>query len=206
MNILKLKQLYCFHHPIEYIIHVGAHDAEELQHYESILPRNKIIWIEGNGTKVEQLKQKFENIQIEEAILSSSLNQPVDFFILKKSELSSILPLDATDKYQMSNKLRETLQNQLTTTISSILPKYIREKINNLFLRISAGGMELEVLKGCSLVSVRYILITLYAAPIYGPLTSRFSEVETYLLKQGFHCREKFMNLGTRQGEGFFTL
>lgn len=31
---------------IEGILHVGAHECEELETYEKYIPRNKILWVE----------------------------------------------------------------------------------------------------------------------------------------------------------------
>ena len=43
------------------ILHVGAHECEELNDYERYLPRNKILWVEAMPHKVNECKQKYIN-------------------------------------------------------------------------------------------------------------------------------------------------
>ena len=41
------------------ILHVGAHECEELDDYEKYITRNKILWVEAMNDKVEFCKEKF---------------------------------------------------------------------------------------------------------------------------------------------------
>ena len=46
------------------ILHVGAHECEELNDYETYLPRNKILWVEAIPHKVNECKQRYQNLLI----------------------------------------------------------------------------------------------------------------------------------------------
>ena len=52
------------------VLHVGAHECEEINDYEKYLPRNKILWIEAMPHKVIECKQIYPNLLIENAIVS----------------------------------------------------------------------------------------------------------------------------------------
>ena len=52
------------------ILHVGAHECEEIKDYEVYLPRNQILWIEALPGKVEFSKNKYPNVLIENAVVS----------------------------------------------------------------------------------------------------------------------------------------
>jgi hypothetical protein len=55
------------------ILHVGAHECEELSAYEQYLPRNKILWIEAMPEKVLQNHQKYSNLLIHNAVVSDTI-------------------------------------------------------------------------------------------------------------------------------------
>ena len=44
------------------IIHVGAHECEEIIYYDKYIERNKVLWIEAQEEKVAFSKKKYENI------------------------------------------------------------------------------------------------------------------------------------------------
>ena len=49
------------------VLHVGAHECEELGDYEQYIQRSKILWIEAMENKVEA---KYEHLLIENAVIS----------------------------------------------------------------------------------------------------------------------------------------
>ena len=74
------------------ILHVGAHECEELNDYEKYLNRSKILWIEALNDKVDFCKQKYNNIQIENAVVSDKIEN-IKFNISNNGQSSSILEL-----------------------------------------------------------------------------------------------------------------
>lgn len=75
------------------ILHVGAHECEELNDYmrEGVHPQN-IVWIEGNDDKVAQMKARgVPNIF---KGLVSDKEEEVNFYITNNGQSSSILELE----------------------------------------------------------------------------------------------------------------
>jgi hypothetical protein len=72
------------------ILHVGAHECEELILYEKYISRNKILWIEAMEHKVMQCKSNFQNLLIEQAVVSDK-EESVLFNISNNGQSSSIL-------------------------------------------------------------------------------------------------------------------
>ena len=68
INVLKHYNI-----PINGVLHIGAHECEELPLYETYLQRNQIVWIDALPDKVELSKGKFPNILIENAVVSDLL-------------------------------------------------------------------------------------------------------------------------------------
>ena len=72
------------------ILHVGAHECEELNDYEHYIQRNKILWVEALPRKVELCKKKYPNVLIENAIVSDVVEN-VRFNVSNNGQSSSIL-------------------------------------------------------------------------------------------------------------------
>ena len=60
------------------ILHVGAHDCEELKDYEQYLGRDKILWIEAMPHKVESCQERYPNLLIEQAVVWDKV-EPIRF-------------------------------------------------------------------------------------------------------------------------------
>ena len=58
--LIPLKELVSrYNIKIKGILHVGAHECEELKDYLNYLPINKILWIEALAGKVNLCRSKF---------------------------------------------------------------------------------------------------------------------------------------------------
>ena len=75
---------------IKGILHVGAHECEEITDYEIYVPRNKILWVEAMSGKVEFSKNKYPNLLIENAVVSD-VEETVKFNVSNNGQSSSIL-------------------------------------------------------------------------------------------------------------------
>jgi len=60
---------------IKGILHVGAHECEELPEYEKLVPRNKILWIEAMPHKVQECKNRIPNLLIENVVASDTVER-----------------------------------------------------------------------------------------------------------------------------------
>ena len=52
------------------ILHVGAHDCEEIGDYDRYIGRDRVLWIEAMEEKVIACKEKYPDILIEPAVVS----------------------------------------------------------------------------------------------------------------------------------------
>lgn len=77
------------------VLHVGAHNAEELDFYHGLLSKagkNQILWIEANPDKVKELKARGIN-NVYEAVIADKDGEKVMFNVANNTQSSSILPL-----------------------------------------------------------------------------------------------------------------
>ena len=71
------------------ILHVGAHECEEIEYYDKYLERTKVLWVEAIKDKVEIIKNKYNDIVIENAVVSDII-ETVNFNIANNGQSSSI--------------------------------------------------------------------------------------------------------------------
>lgn len=125
------------------ILHVGAHECEELNEYEHFLPRNKILWVEALPEKVNLSRSKFPGIIIENAIVSDVI-ETVNFKISNNGQSSSILDFGLHSLYHPHVHYVSSF-NGKSSLLKDILPKY---NIEYNFLNFDIQGAELKALKG----------------------------------------------------------
>lgn len=188
------------------ILHVGAHECEELYDYERYITRNNILWIEALPDKVNLCKLKYPGVNIENAIVSDVVEDVV-FNISNNGQSSSILDFGLHLQYhpqvQYINKLFGT-----TTLLKYILPKY---DIDYNFLNFDIQGAELKALKGMEdyLPKVDYIYTEVNSDYVYKDC-ALINDLDEYLIKFGlvrvetkwtdckwgdaFYIRDKLLN------------
>ena len=77
------------------VLHVGAHNAEELGFYHGFLDdacKNQILWIEGNPDKIKDLKARGIN-NVYNAVIADKDDEHVVFNVAYNTQSLSILPL-----------------------------------------------------------------------------------------------------------------
>lgn len=128
------------------ILHVGAHECEELNDYmrEGVHPQN-IVWIEGNDDKVAQMKARgIPNIF---KGLVSDKEEEVNFYITNNGQSSSILELE-THKIHHPHVVVSTVRKDRTTTIENIFRDNRLDGSKYNFWNFDIQGAELLALKG----------------------------------------------------------
>ena len=55
------------------ILHIGAHECEEMMLYEKYIPRDKILWVEALEDKVNISRFRYPGIWIENAVVSDKI-------------------------------------------------------------------------------------------------------------------------------------
>jgi FkbM family methyltransferase len=171
------------------IIHIGAHECEELRDYERYINRYKVLWIEGQSDKVEVCKNKYPGILIENAVVSDKVEN-VTFNISNNGQSSSILELGLHATYHPEVHYTNSYQVQ-TQTLNDMLKKYDNIPFN--FINLDIQGAELKVLKGMDkyLDNIKYIYTEINSDYVYKDC-NLVGEIDDYLLKYNFKRVETY--------------
>jgi len=182
------------------ILHVGAHYCEELNDYEVYLPRNKILWVEALPDKVEQCKQKYPGVLIENAIVSDTI-ETVRFNISNNGMSSSILEFNLHSHFHPEIHYIDHFDGE-TKLLKDILPKY---DIEYNFLTFDIQGTELKALKGMEeyLPKVDYVYTEVYSDYLYKDCAI-IVEIDEYLRKFGLHRVETKWWGECKWGDAFY--
>jgi FkbM family methyltransferase len=170
------------------ILHVGAHECEEIHSYNKYLPNNKIVWVEAIPDKVNICKNKFPDINIENAIISDKI-EDVTFNVSNNFESSSFLQLQLHSVYHPHIHYTNSFQGT-TTTLDTIIQKY---DIDFNFVNLDIQGVELKALKGMEsyLHNIDYIYTEVNSDYVYKDC-ALIGEIDEYLKKFGLIRVETF--------------
>ena len=181
------------------ILHVGAHECEELNDYEKYIPRNQILWIEAMSHKVNECKQRYPNLLIENVIVSDVVEN-VQFKISNNGQSSSMLDF-GLHSYYHPHVHYVTGFNGTTSLLKDILPKY---DIKYNFLNFDIQGAELKALKGMEeyLNNVDYLYTEVNSDYVYKEC-ALIGELDEYLLQFGLH-RVETLWTDYKWGDAFY--
>ena len=165
------------------ILHVGAHECEELSDYSRYLPINKILWIEALEDKVQFCKNKYPGVMIENAVVSDKVEH-VKFNRSNNGQSSSFLEM-GTHKDMYSHVWYIDSYNVETKLLKDIINKY---DINYNFLNLDIQGVELKALKGMEeyLDKVDYIYTEVNSVYVYKDCCI-VTELDDYLKNFGLY-------------------
>jgi FkbM family methyltransferase len=165
------------------ILHVGAHECEELKDYEKYIPRNKILWVEALYDKVLLCKQRYPNVLIENAIVSDVVEN-VRFNVSNNGQSSSILEFGLHSHFHPNVHYVGSFESE-TKLLKDILPNY---DIEYNFLNFDIQGAELKALKGMKeyLNKVDYLYTEVNSDYVYKGC-ALVTELDDYLLQFGLH-------------------
>jgi FkbM family methyltransferase len=165
------------------VLHIGAHECEEIKDYEVYVPRSQILWIDALPGKVDYCKQKYPNILIENAVVSDII-ETVRFNVSNNGQSSSMLDFGLHTTFHPQVKYITCFETE-TKLLKSILPNY---NINYNFLNLDIQGAELKALKGMEeyLPNVDYIYTEVNSDYVYKEC-ALIGELDEYLLKFGLH-------------------
>jgi FkbM family methyltransferase len=163
------------------ILHVGAHECEELKDYERYLQRNKILWVEALSDKVEVCKQRYPNVLIENAVVSDKIEKLM-FNVSNNGQSSSILDFGLHSHYHSHVHYVNSFEAE-TKLLKDVISKY---DIEYNFLNFDIQGAELKALKGMEeyLPKVDYLYTEVNSDYVYKDC-ALIEELDEYLLKFG---------------------
>jgi FkbM family methyltransferase len=182
------------------ILHVGAHECEELGDYEKYISRNKILWVDALHDKVELNKIRYPNLLIEQAVVSDKV-ETVKFNRSNNGQSSSILELGLHETFHPHIHYIDSYQVE-TKMLNQILPKY---DIDFNFLNLDIQGVELKALKGMEeyLFKVDYIYTEVNSDYVYKDC-GLITEIDEYLKQFGLERVETKWCSDFRWGDAFY--
>jgi FkbM family methyltransferase len=182
------------------ILHVGAHECEELSDYEHYIQRSKILWIDGLEDKVNLCKQRYPNVLIEHAVVSDTI-ETVKFNRSNNGQSSSILELGLHKQFHPHVWYVESHEVQ-TKMLKDIICNY---DIDYNFLNLDIQGAELKALKGMEqyLEKVDYIYTEVNSDYVYEKC-ALVGELDQYLQQFGLHRVETKWCENYRWGDAFY--
>jgi FkbM family methyltransferase len=182
------------------ILHVGAHECEELQLYEKYIDRSNILWVDALLDKVIANKNKYENLLIEHAVVSDKVEN-LKFYRSNNDQSSSIFNLGLHKQFHPEVHY-VNYYNVETIMLNSILPKY---NINYNFINLDIQGAELKALKGMEsyLEKIDYIYSEVNEDYVYEGC-NLITEIDDYLNKFNFKRVETAWYGNCKWGDAFY--
>lgn len=125
------------------LVHVGAHNAEELEAYTEA-GWDKVIWIEVQPSRIEILREKLpKHHKLIEAAVWDKENISMNLNIMTNTESTSLLNLGSHAQEHPDVKLSRTLEVKTKT-----LELLLSEDDTPQMLALDIQGVELKALKG----------------------------------------------------------
>ena len=132
---------------IKGVLHIGAHECEEKGFYnhELHVSDDSILWLDGNESKVEEMKQKgFHNIY--HAVVDE-MERDIVLNITDNSQASSILTLNHENGFYNDIHIIKQIPCK-TELLSSVLKRIQKSPHLYNFWNLDIQGTELAVMKG----------------------------------------------------------
>jgi FkbM family methyltransferase len=185
---------------IKGILHVGAHECEELDLYETHVSRDSILWIEALPEKVEICKERYSNLNIENAIVSDKV-ESVTFHRSNNGQSSSILEFGLHKEYHSWVWYVDSFTAE-TKRLEDIMCNY---NIPFNFINLDIQGTELKALKGMEsyLPTIDYIYTEVNSDYVYENC-SLIDEIDDYLSNFGFKRVETEWFEDCKWGDAFY--
>ena len=185
--LIPLDQLVShFNLNIKGVLHVGAHECEELDMYLSLNIKNdNIYWIEAMQNKVDMMK-KNKNINIYQAVIDIKDDNVVNFNVADNGQSSSILDFGTHSKHHPHVKMIDTLSLK-TTRLDTFIEKNNIPMKNINFINLDIQGKELDALKSMDkyLDNINYIYTEVNTEKVYKDC-GLLQEIDIFLKERHF--------------------
>ena len=182
------------------ILHVGAHECEEINDYDMYISRDKMLWIEAMKDKVEFCKVKYPEINIEQAVISDKIEK-VTFNISNNGQSSSILDFGLHSHFHPHVIFVNSIETE-TKLLKDIICNY---DIDYNFVNLDIQGVELKALKSMEeyLNKIDYIYTEVNSDYVYKDCCL-ITEMDDYLKQFGFVRVETSWAGECRWGDAFY--
>jgi hypothetical protein len=179
---------------VKSILHVGAHECEELNAYKEYLnvSQEDIIWIDGIREKVRHAKKR--NIpNVYQAVISDEDGKNVNFNITNNFQSSSIFELGTHKQEHPHVKVMKTV-TRITTTLENFFKNNNLDPSKCNMWCFDIQGAELLALKGGKnlLCNVDVLYLEVNEKELYVGCAN-VSEIDCFLKNYGFERVETFM-------------
>lgn len=169
------------------VIHVGAHECQELQAYNEIgVPTNKILWYEAQESICQQVLKKNSNIKIYQAIVSDVDGAKVSFMVTNNGQSSSMLELAKHKEYHPW-VIEQSRFEGTTKKLDTIFKDNKEDLTQYNFLNMDIQGAELLALKGATnlLSHIDYMYLEVNDQELYKGC-ALITDIDIYVEKFGF--------------------
>ena len=202
IKLKDLKEKYSLE--LKNILHVGAHEGEELNDYIQC-GAEKIHWVEGNVELANKLSNRLDKSvhKVTNAIVSNEDDKEVVFKIANNTQASSILDFGEHSSLFPSIYYTHEEKRRTKTLNSILMEDGFLDKIN--FLNIDIQGAELLALEGLSnhLDSIESIYVEVNDSEVYKNC-SKTNEIDKFLNKFDFERKEKCLYSNQPWGDAFY--
>lgn len=169
------------------ILHIGAHECEELNDYKRVGVNNSnIYWIEAMQEKVDLCKNRYKGVNIYQAVIDEEDNKEITFNITNNGQSSSILEFGSHETSHP--QVHIVSKKQMTTTRMDTLIEREHIPIESLnFVNLDIQGVELRALKSMEkyLHHIKYIYTEVNTEQVYKGC-NLIGEIDEYLKQIGF--------------------
>ena len=187
--LISIQQLgHQFQLKITGILHIGAHECEELNDYNKVgVPTDRTYWVEAMPDKVAFCRQRYgEGLHIYQAVIDERDDEKVSFNVTNNGQSSSILEFGSHStshpqvhvigKMEMTTSRLDTLIEREQIPIASLN-----------FVNLDIQGVELRALKSMEkyLQHVQFIYTEVNTEEVYKGC-NLIGEIDEYLLMFGF--------------------
>lgn len=168
------------------VLHIGAHECQELPKYLKYVEKNKIVWLEANPILVEKVCSKDPDLIVYQEIITDADGQEKILKIANSDQSSSILDFEKHSQ-DFPNIFYVGEFKGISKTVKTIYQENnIPETFAN-FLNIDIQGVELLALKGMGnlLENFDYLYLEINTEKMYKDCCL-VEEIDAYVKNFGF--------------------
>lgn len=205
--LIPIRQLvHQFPLNITGILHIGAHECEELRDYNAIGVNNdKTYWVEAMPDKVAFCKKLYGNdLHIYQAVIDDTDGSEVTFNVTNNGQSSSILEL-GTHAFKHPNVHVVNKVSTTTTRLDTLIEREQIPMVDLNFINLDIQGVELRALKSMEkyLQHVKYIYTEVNIEEVYKGC-NLIGEIDDYLRGFGFERVTQSIYTDLGWGDAFY--